>query len=47
MFDALGRPARTYPLPARATAVTLDLAGLAPGLYVVRCGPALGKLMVE
>ena len=47
LLDALGRPARTYPLPARATTAVLDLAGLAPGLYVVRCGAASGQLVVE
>ncbi|WP_210517647.1 hypothetical protein [Hymenobacter terricola] len=47
LLDALGRPARTYPIPAHAPTATLDLTGLAPGLYVVRCGPASGKLVVE
>ena len=47
LLDALGRPARTYPLPARATTAVLDLAGLAPGLYVVRCSAASGQLVVE
>ena len=47
LLDALGRPVRTYPLPAHATEATLDLTGLAPGLYVVRCGAASGRLMVE
>ncbi|MBO2008236.1 hypothetical protein [Hymenobacter negativus] len=47
LLDALGRIARTYALPAHATSATLDLAGLAPGLYVVRCGAAAGKLVVE
>ena len=47
LADALGRTARTYPLPAHATTATLDLMGLAPGLYVVRCGAATGRLVVE
>lgn len=47
LLDALGRSVRTYALPARATAVPLDLTGLAPGLYVVRCGAAAGRLVVE
>ena len=47
LLDALGRPVRTYPLPAHATTATLDLTGLAPGLYVVRCGAASAKLVVE
>ena len=47
LAGALGRTARTYLLPAHGTAATLDLRGLAPGLYVVRCGAAAGKLVVE
>ena len=47
LLDAQGRTARTYSLPARTTSALLDLRGLAPGLYVVRCGAASGKLVVE
>lgn len=47
IIDAVGRTARTYPHPAHATTATLDLTGLAPGLYVVRCGAASGKVVVE
>ncbi|GAB3863638.1 hypothetical protein GCM10028824_00110 [Hymenobacter segetis] len=47
LLDNLGRPVRAYILPAHATTATLDLAGLAPGLYVVRCGTASGRLVVE
>lgn len=47
LADALGREVRRQTLPARATAATLDVAGLAPGLYVVRCGTATGRLVVE
>ncbi len=47
LLDALGRAVRTYPLPPHATMATLDLTGLVPGLYVVRCGAASGKLLVE
>ena len=47
LLDALGRPVRTYLLPAHATTATLDLTGLAPGLYMVRCGTASGRLVVE
>ena len=46
-FDALGNPVRTHPLPARASEITFDIHGLAPGLYVVRCGAASGRLVVE
>lgn len=47
IIDALGQVIRTYPLPAHATTATLDLTGLAPGLYVVRYGAASGRLVVE
>jgi hypothetical protein len=47
LIDPLGREVRRQLLPARATTATLDLRGLAPGLYVVRCGAATGKLVVE
>lgn len=47
LLDAQGRPVRTYPIAAHATNVLLDLTGLAPGLYVVRCGAAAGRLVVE
>ena len=47
LADALGRPVRIYPVAAHATTATLDLTGLAPGLYVVRCGAASSKVVVE
>ena len=47
LFDALGREVRRQQLPARTRAATLDVAGLAPGLYVVRCGPGASRLRVE
>ena len=47
LLDAQGCTVRTYHLPARATATIFDLRGLAPGLYVARCGAASGKLLVE
>jgi hypothetical protein len=47
VLDALGRPVRHYTLPARATDTTLDLTGLTPGLYVLRCGAATERLLVE
>jgi len=42
VIDRLGRQVYRHALPAHATAATLDLRGLAPGLYVVRCGAAAG-----
>jgi hypothetical protein len=47
VLDGLGREVRRLELPARATSVVLDGQGLAPGLYVVRCGAATGKLVME
>jgi hypothetical protein len=47
LTDALGREVRRHTLPARATAARLDLTGVAPGIYVVRCGAASGKVVVE
>ncbi|GAB3576024.1 hypothetical protein GCM10027345_12150 [Hymenobacter daeguensis] len=47
VLDGLGRQVRQLELPARATAAALDVQGLAPGLYLVRCGAAVGRLVVE
>jgi hypothetical protein len=47
LLDNLGREVRRLLLPARATTAALDVQGLAPGLYVVRCGAAVGRLVVE
>jgi hypothetical protein len=47
VLDALGREVRRQELPARTTEATLDVAGLAPGLYMVRCGTAASRLQVE
>ncbi|MDO7875221.1 hypothetical protein Q5H93_10800 [Hymenobacter sp. ASUV-10] len=47
LLDALGCAVRQQVLPAHTTQATLDLTGLAPGLYLVRCGSAVGRLVVE
>ncbi|GAA4037419.1 hypothetical protein GCM10022409_23040 [Hymenobacter glaciei] len=47
LFDALGREVRRQQLPAHTRATTLDVAGLTPGLYVVRCGTSTNRLQVE
>ncbi len=47
VLDGLGREVRRLLLPARATSAALDVAGLAPGFYVVHCGPAAARLVVE
>lgn len=47
VLDGLGRPVRQQVLPARATSAAVDVQGLAPGLYLVRCGTATGRLVVE
>ena len=47
VLDGLGRTMRQQVLPARATSAALDVQGLAPGLYLVRCGTATSRLAVE
>lgn len=47
VLDALGREVRRQELPARTNTATLDVAGLTPGLYMVRCGSAASRLQVE
>ena len=47
VLDALGREVRRQELPARTNTTTLDVAGLTPGLYMVRCGAATSRLQVE
>lgn len=47
LFDALGREVRRQPVAAHATATDLPLAGLVPGVYLVRCGLATTRLLVE
>ena len=45
VLDGLGHEVRRQALPATATA--LDVQGLAPGLYLVRCGAAAARLVME
>ena len=47
LLDALGRPVRTFTLPAHAAETTVDVAGLPAGVYVLRCGTASRRLVVE
>jgi hypothetical protein len=47
LFDALGREVRRLVLPPHATTASLEVAGLAPGSYVVRLGAATQQLTVE
>lgn len=47
IIDVLGRTLRTYPVAPQASHLTLDLRGLTPGLYTVRCGAAARRLVVE
>ncbi|GAB2854179.1 hypothetical protein [Hymenobacter ruber] len=47
VLDNLARTVRRQELPARATTATLDVQGLPPGLYLVRCGTAIARLVVE
>ena len=45
LSDGLGRPVRVVALTQGAA--TLDVRGLAAGLYVVRCGGAVRRLVVD
>lgn len=47
VLDGVGREVRRLTLPARATTASLDVQGLASGLYLVQCGAATGRLAVE
>ncbi|TGE16588.1 T9SS type A sorting domain-containing protein [Hymenobacter elongatus] len=47
LLDQLGRPVRTFQVPARATSATLNVQGLPAGLYLLRCQGATHKLIVE
>ncbi len=47
LTDALGRRVRTATIAAGQPEITLDLVGLAPGLYLVRCGGQARRLVVE
>jgi hypothetical protein len=47
LFDALGHLVRQQVLPAHAAEAVLGLAGLPPGLYLVRAGTATRRLTVE
>ncbi|UOQ98441.1 T9SS type A sorting domain-containing protein [Hymenobacter sp. 5317J-9] len=47
VLDMLGREVRRQELPFHTSAATLDVTGLAPGMYVVRCGGATSQLQVE
>ena len=45
--DALGREVHHQVLPAQATSTVIDLHGLTPGLYLVRCGGHTTRVQVE
>ncbi|RZK44298.1 MAG: T9SS type A sorting domain-containing protein, partial [Hymenobacter sp.] len=47
LIDALGREVCRQLVPASASNATLEVAGLAPGLYIVRCGSAAQRLLIE
>lgn len=47
LLDALGRPVRAFTVPAHATETAVDVAGLPAGVYVLRCGTASRRLVVE
>ncbi len=45
--DVLGRPVRSFPLPAGTAETVLHLAGLAPGLYMAEAAGTRRRLVVE
>jgi uncharacterized delta-60 repeat protein len=47
VLDNLGRVVRRFDVAPRTTEAELDLSGLPTGLYVLRCGTATQKLVVE
>ncbi|QKG51590.1 hypothetical protein [Hymenobacter sp. BRD67] len=47
LLDALGREVRSFVLPAHATTLLLDLAGLPAGIYVVRYGLTNTRLEIK
>ena len=47
LSDALGREVHQQVLPAQATSIVIDLRGLNPGVYLVRCGSHATRLQVE
>jgi len=48
LYNAMGREVRRYPAPgSAATEAPLSLVGLAPGVYVLRCGASSQRLLVE
>jgi hypothetical protein len=47
VIDALGREVRVLLLPAQSNKVIIDLHGLPVGAYIVRCGSATSRLLVE
>lgn len=47
LVDALGRPVLVHTIGEAQTEVTLPLAGLRPGVYTMRIGAAVRKLVVE
>jgi hypothetical protein len=47
VIDVLGREVRHQQLPAHAIEAVLDITGLVPGLYMVRCGAATSRLQAQ
>lgn len=47
LLDVLGREVRQGVLPARATTLTMSLASLPSGSYLLRCGNSTQRLLVE
>ncbi|GAA4364601.1 FG-GAP-like repeat-containing protein [Hymenobacter saemangeumensis] len=47
VLNTLGQEVNRLTLPLHATTTRLDLHGLAPGLYLLRCGPVTARLVVD
>ncbi len=46
LFDALGRRVRSAPLDVATGEAHFELTGLAPGVYIARCGTASARVLV-
>lgn len=47
LLDVLGREVYRKELPAHATSLTMSVAGLPSGYYVLHCGASTGRLVVD
>jgi hypothetical protein len=47
LFDAMGREVRRQTLPSQVATAIIDVMGLAPSIYTIKCGAAAGKLLIN